>query len=107
SGATATTTLNGQYFRVFDLCGSFSQAVTCSADLDLATSAGMDCTVPAGSSAGNTHAARSSFYHLNRIAEHARTWLPSRIWLTTQVPDTVNINSTCNAYWDGTGVNFF
>jgi hypothetical protein len=107
AGSTATTTLNGTYFRVFDQCGSFSQSVTCTADLDLATSAGMDCTVPAGSSAGNTHAARSSFYHLNRIAEHARTWLPSRIWLTTQVPDTVNINSTCNAYWDGSGVNFF
>ena len=107
TGATATTTLNGQYVRVFDVCGAFSQAVTCSADLDLATSAGIDCAVPPGSSAGNTHAARSSFYHLNRIAEHARTWLPSRAWLTSQVPDTVNINSTCNAYWDGSGVNFF
>jgi hypothetical protein len=38
--------------------------------LDLASSAGTDCVVPAGSSAGNTHSSRTSFYHLNRIAEH-------------------------------------
>lgn len=107
AGATATTTLNGQYFRVNDLCGAVSQSVTCSADLDLSSSAGTDCTVPPGSSAGNTHAARSTFYHLNRIAEHVRTWLPSVGWLTSQVPDNVNINSTCNAVWDGEGVNFF
>jgi hypothetical protein len=107
AGSTATTALSGTFFKVIDVCGAFSQSVTCSADLDLAQSTGIDCAVPAGSSAGNTHAARSSFYHLNRIAEHARSWLPGNSWLTTQVPDTVNINSTCNAYWDGFGVNFF
>ncbi len=107
SGSVATTTLNGQYFKVNDQCGGVSQSVTCNSDLDMATSAGTDCVVPPGSSPGDTHAARSSFYHLNRIAEHARTWLPTRTWLTSQVPDTVNITATCNAYWDGFGVNFF
>jgi hypothetical protein len=106
-GSAATTTLSGQYFKVNDVCGSVSQSVSCDSDLDLTGSAGTDCAVPAGSSAGNTHAARSSYYHLNRIAEHARSWLPNRTWLTTQVPDNVNINNTCNAGWDGTGVNFF
>ncbi len=107
SGSQATTALAGQYVKVLDQCGPTSQAVTCSADLDLGTSAGTDCAVPAGSSVGNTHAARSSFYHLNRIAEHARTWLPTRSWLAHQLPDYVNINASCNAYWDGQGVNFF
>jgi hypothetical protein len=106
-GSTAVTTLSGQYIKVNDNCGTISQSVSCSADLDLQGSAGMDCVVPAGSSAGNTHAARSSYYHLNRIAEHARTWLPTRTWLTTQVPDNVNITATCNAGWNGTSVNFF
>ncbi len=108
-GATATTTLAGQYVKVVDTCGAISQSVTCDADIDLKTSAGTDCTVPAGTSAGNTHAARSSFYHLNRIKEHARSWLPANTWLTQQLTDNVNINQTCNAYWDTTNgtVNFY
>jgi hypothetical protein len=107
NGSTATTTLSGQYVKVNDNCGAISQSISCNADLDLQMSAGTDCAVPAGSSAGNTHAARSSFYHLNRIAEHARVWLPTRTWLTQQLPDNVNINQTCNAGWSGSSVNFF
>jgi hypothetical protein len=107
AGSIARTTLAGPYVRVVDACGPISQSLSCAADLDLSVSTGTDCVVPAGSSAGNTHAARSSFYHLNRIAEHARTWLPSVTWLTQQLPDNVNISATCNAVWDGTAVNFF
>jgi trimeric autotransporter adhesin len=106
-GATATTTLAGQYVRVLDQCGPISQSISCSTDLDLGLAPGNDCAVAAGASAGNTHAARSSFYHLNRIAEHARTWLPTRVWLGNQLTDYVNIDQTCNAYWDGSAVNFF
>ena len=91
-GTTARTTLSGPYVSVSDNCGAISQAISCDADLDLGTSSGTDCTVPAGASAGNTHAARSSFYHLNRIREHAKGWLPSLSWLNTQVGDNVNIN---------------
>ena len=106
-GSTATTTLGGPYVRVNDTCGTISQSITCGNDLDLFTSGGNDCSVPAGSSAGNTHAARSGFYHLNRIAEHARTWLPSRTWLTQSLTDNINLDQTCNAYWNGGSVNFF
>ena len=106
-GSTATTTLAGLYIKVADTCGPISKSVTCDADIDLSSSAGTDCAVPAGGGAGNTHAARSSYYHLNRIVEHARTWLPSRTWLTSQLTDNVNLNQTCNAYWNHTSVNFF
>jgi trimeric autotransporter adhesin len=106
-GTVATTTLAGPYVRVVDQCGPISESVTCSADLDLKSSGGTDCAVPPGATPGNTHAARSGFYHLNRIAEHARTWLPGRVWLTSQLTDKVNLNQVCNAYWDGLAVNFF
>jgi subtilisin-like proprotein convertase family protein len=106
-GSTAITTLSGPYIKVVDSCGPVSQSVSCDADLDLGQGAGTDCAVPAGSSPGDTHAARTGFYHLNRLAEHARTWLPSNTWLTQQVFDNVNLNDTCNAYWDGFSVNFF
>ena len=105
-GSLARTTLNGPYVYVHDNCGAISQSVTCDDDLDLRTSTGADCVVPSGSSAGNTHASRSSFYHLNRAKEIARFWLPGTSWLSAKLTDNININSTCNAYWDGT-VNFY
>jgi len=108
-GSTATTALAGPYVKVVDTCGAISQSITCDADLDLSGGPGTDCATPAGSSPGNTHAARTGFYHLNRIAEHGRSWLPGRPWLGSQLVDNVNLNQTCNAYWDpSTGtVNFF
>ena len=107
AGSIAKTTLAGPYVKVVDTCGAISQSLSCAADLNLGVSTGTDCVVPAGSSAGNTHAARSSFYHLNRIAEHARSWLPTVPWLTQQLTDNVNIAQTCNAVWNGSAVNFF
>ena len=107
AGSIARTTLTGQYVKVVDDCGAISQSLSCAADLNLGVSTGIDCAVPTGASSGNTHAARSGFYHLNRIAEHARTWLPTVPWLTEQLTDHVNIAQTCNAFWDGSAVNFF
>jgi subtilisin-like proprotein convertase family protein len=107
NGATATTTLAGPYVKIIDTCGPISESVACDADLDLSQSAGTDCEVPPGKSAGNTHASRSGFYHLNRVAEHARSWLPGNAWLTQQLTAKVNLNQTCNAYWDHASVNFF
>ncbi len=106
-GTSATTSLVGPYVRVIDACGAILESTVCANDLDLRSGGGTDCAVPAGSSPGNTHAARTGFYHLNRIAEHARTWLPTRAWLTEQLTDNVNINNTCNAYWNGLSVNFY
>src|SRR6185295_7871041 len=96
NGASATTTLAGPYVKIIDTCGPISQSVACDADLDLSASAGTDCAVPPGGSAGNTHSSRSGFYHLNRIAEHARSWLPGNAWLTQQLTALVNLNQTCN-----------
>ncbi|MBP7147726.1 MAG: fibronectin type III domain-containing protein [Acidobacteria bacterium] len=105
-GSTMRTTLVGPYIRVNDNCGTIAQTTTCDDDLDLAVGPGTDCQVPPGSSAGNTHSARTSFYHLNRSMEKGRAWLPNNNWLKQRVTDNVNINATCNAFWDGS-VNFY
>jgi hypothetical protein len=104
TGNIAKTTLSGPYVKVLDSCGAISQAASCAVDLNLGTSTGTDCTVPAGTSAGNTHASRSSFHHVNRIAEHARTWLPSVGWLTQQLTVMVNAAGQCVGGWDGEGI---
>ena len=106
SSGTIPSTLAGPYIRVSDKCGTVSASATCPRDIDFGDGPGTDCAVPPGGSPGNTHAARSSFYHLNRVMEKGRSWLPSNGWLASQVVDNVNINNTCNAFWNGS-VNFY
>ncbi len=105
SGSIARTNLAGPYVKILDSCGAISQSLSCSGDLNLGTSTGTDCTVPTGGSAGNTHAARTSFHHVNRIAEHVRAWLPGVAWLTQQLTIHTNAAQGCVGGWDGVGIN--
>jgi hypothetical protein len=99
-----TSTLNGKYVRINDNCGAAS--LTSAGDIDFGTSAGTDCTTPGIGGAGNTHAARTGFYELNRIIEMGRSQLPTNSWLQQQLTSNMNINQTCNAFWSGS-VNFY
>ena len=101
-----TTELAGPYVVIDDFCGAVSESSD-SGDLDLGISGGTDCTTPPGGSAGNTHASRTSFYELNRIAESARGQLPSNTWVRNPLTAEVNISVLCNAFWTGTVVQFF
>jgi hypothetical protein len=106
-GTTATTDLTSPTVRIADSCGPVSVTVTCDADLDLGSSTGSNCSVAPGSSPGNTKASRSCFYAVNRLKEHARSWI-SRTWLeTTQTTVNTNVNSTCNATWGGNSLNMY
>jgi len=105
-GAGTASTLCGQYVRIADNCGAISQAVGGDGDIDFGTSGGTDCTTPGHGGAGNTHSARTQFYHLNRAKEAARGWLSSS-WLSQRLTANVNINLTCNAFWNGSTVNFY
>jgi len=106
TGGTVTTTLSGQYVRISDNCGSITNSST-TGSLDLGgTNGDHDCATGGGSS-GNTAASRTAFYELNKIKEQARGWLPSNSWLQNQLTANVNINNTCNAFWNGSTVNFY
>jgi len=108
-----TTTLDGRFIRIDDFCGAISESSI--GGIDLGTGTGQDCDVPAPgvSSPGNTHAARTAYYQLNRVAEQARAHLPGNAWLQNQLTAVVNIPDlgvpeyNCNAFWDETTVNFF
>jgi hypothetical protein len=99
---TISTALSGPFTRIVDTCGAINE--TSAGDLDLGTSAGTNCTVPAGHSAGDTHSARTGMYELTRINEHARSYLPNNAWLGTQLTSNMNINLNCNAFWNGARV---
>lgn len=103
---TIGATLVGPYVRIADTCGAVSES-TSGGVLDFGTSAGTDCTVPSGASAGNTHAARTGFHELNRLYEMARSHVPQFDFLHQQILSNMNVNSTCNASSGGPVLNFF
>ena len=108
TAGNATSHLNGQFIRIADTCGPINET-SAAGDLDLLfgpTPTATDCSIPAGHSAGDTKAARTGFYELNRIIEEAKGHL-SLPWLNSQVTSNMNLNQTCNAFWDGSAVNFF
>jgi hypothetical protein len=98
-----STDLSGPFLRIVDTCGPADEYTLCPA-LDLGTSGGTDCAVPAGHSAGDTHSGRTGFYELNRVMDQAKSWLGPEAhattpvgWLTRQLPANMNVNLTCNA----------
>ena len=107
SGTTGTTTLSGQYVGISDSCGSISKAADASGSIALGSSTGTDCTTPGSGGAGNTHAARTQYYNVTRAKEVGKGWLPSNSWLNAKLTVNVNLNQTCNAYWNGSTLNFF
>lgn len=107
SGGTASSSLNGAYFQMADNCGSISASDSTDGNIVFGTSGGTDCTTPGYGGAGNTHASRTGFYHLTRINRKAAGFHPGNAWLNSKVTANMNIDDTCNAYWDGSSLNFF
>ena len=44
---------------------------------------------------------------MNKLVEQARGWLPGNAWLNGTLTTNVNINLTCNAFWNGSTINFY
>jgi hypothetical protein len=105
-GGPVFTALDGTFFRPVCIdCQNperaFAFAREGTGDLDLGTG-GADGT----GNGFSTPAERSVFYHLNRIRALAKKWLANS-WFETTVGANVNIVDVCNAFWDGSTVNFF
>ncbi len=79
----AATSLVGQYFWINDRCGSIDERSF--GDIDLAGENGDHyCNragPPSDATPGNTAAARTAYYHINKIHELGRGWLPGNPWL--------------------------
>jgi len=104
-----TATFTGPYVNINDNCpdsqgseGSLTQMDI----IDWGASGGTDCVTPGFGGDGNTHASRTGFYELNKIIEMGRGQLPSNSWLQQPLTSNMNLNNTCNAFWNGT-VNFY
>ncbi len=106
TSGTVTTTLTGRFVDIVDTCGAISNSSTTGNIALGGTNGQHDCTT-GGGSAGNTPASRSAFYEINKLKEQARGWLPNNSWLNAVLTTNVNINLTCNAFWNGSTVNFY
>ncbi len=107
SSGEVATKLAGKYVRIVDNCGSVTESVFSSGGLNLGGANGDHDCVSGGSSPGNTAAARTAFYHLNRIQEMARSFFPANAWLQQPLATNINLDDSCNAFWDNETVNFF
>ena len=105
SPGTVTTTLSGDFVNINDNCGSINNSGAGSIDLG-GTNGQHNCSSGGGSS-GNTPASRTAFYELNKLIEQAKGWLPNNNWLNNTLTANVNINNTCNAFWNGSTINFY
>jgi hypothetical protein len=95
------TELKGPYVEIIDGCGLVNES-SLGIELNLGVSSGTDCATPLGASAGNTHAARNAFYHINQIMAGARSVLTSNSWLNQPLKVQVNnMSNQCNAIWNG------
>ncbi|QSQ15646.1 hypothetical protein [Myxococcus landrumensis] len=105
TSGTVTTSLQGQYIRINDTCTNPATPSVASGEINTGTGIMSPCQ-PTGATTRSS-AARSAFYELNRIHELARSWLPNNAWLNSAMTANVNINNTCNAFWNGSTVNFY
>jgi hypothetical protein len=124
---SATATLEGKYFNFADVCGPVAATGLAPANPDLGTSdpvpnLNTDCfpahresapnSGPLTGGPGDTHSARTMYYHLNLINQKSRFYLPDNEWLkgaggTAAVPTVAtNVPPACNAFWAG-GQNLF
>ena len=115
-GTTGTCTMYGQTsgstgvsggVMIWDNCGSISLAANIFGGINFGSSSGTDCITPGVGGDGNTHAARTQYWNVTQIKMKAIAYLPTNTWLQSQLTDWVNKGIKCNAYWDGSILNFF
>ena len=102
-GVTVNSTVRGLYFNVNNQAGS-------DASLNASvTPPGPANFVHNASQAEQTSAEVDAYYHANVVRDFALSANPSYPTIATQTdwPVNVNLNDTCNAYYDGVSINFF
>lgn len=94
-----TSALTGRWGKIIDVTGpepSFSANGT------------PGFPVPVHFSDANSQASeRDVYYHMNRIHSWVKAVDPGMTGLDYEVPGNVNYNQTCNAFWDGSSINFY
>ncbi len=107
AGGSAQSGLNGQYFDTG--CQGCSNPAQPSVSVGVGIG-WLDFGLGGVDAVGNgtsTRADRNAFYHLTQVRRVGKKWLPNLFFLGRVMPANVNIQDVCNAYFDGSSVNFF
>lgn len=103
TGRTVTASLSGPYGVLYNV-GNAGATPTISLPAPDGDPATLDFSFDGENSPAE---ARDAFFHVMVAHDHIQTIEPDFHFLDYPVPVLVNINETCNAYWDGLGVNFY
>ncbi len=107
TGGTATSTLQGKYFRVHcDNCTNPTQPTAGddgSGDIDFGTG-GDSASAPIDGNGTSTPADRSAFFHLNQARSFLDKWDNA---FFEEIDAFVNINQVCNAFSSGHILGFY
>lgn len=121
NGATASTGLNGMFFdtncedclksEADPQSGFQPYAESSDGRINLGTGGhdvvlGPDQPTISYGNGTSTPADRTAFFHTNVARMIALKWM-NLPFLNTKIPVKVNINDVCNAFWDGSSLNFF
>lgn len=78
------------------------------ADAEIQTLATPDVPLDLKFDDGNSHAAeRDVYYHGNVVHDYVKNIDPGLTGIDYEMNGNVNLNQTCNAFWDGNAINFF
>ncbi|MCB9170213.1 MAG: T9SS type A sorting domain-containing protein [Flavobacteriales bacterium] len=50
---------------------------------------------------------RSAYFHVNTVHDHMKSWLPTFTGMDFSLPTNVDVGGNCNAYYDGSSINFY
>lgn len=92
--------LSGPYVRIADGCGTTTLGAAAGSDLDFAASTSGDCASPLEGAPGDTTAARTTAFHLNRMRDLYKALDPVTPWLDTPLDVITNSKVTCVNYYD-------
>ncbi|MCC7140945.1 MAG: T9SS type A sorting domain-containing protein [Candidatus Eisenbacteria bacterium] len=95
----ATSALRGHWAKINDVTGNeplWSGSVTPGFPLQIHFT-----------DANSEASERDAFYHTNIVHDWVKQISPGFTGVDYEMPVNVNINANCNAFWDGTGINFY
>lgn len=99
--AAATPAMNGYKGKRASVTPKSGSAVTVQGAV-----VGNDYLVAVTKTAEKDIAQANAYVHIDKIINRAKSYVSSN-WFEGNLKINVNLTETCNAYWDGSSVNFF
>lgn len=103
SAATATISLEGKWVKVLNSAAS----ATTSASFNHAFVSSGDSTTFDVTVANSNVRGVNVYYHVNEIHDFMKTKFPTFTVMDNPLPANVDVAGTCNAFYNGTSINFY